>query len=59
MVAVCTFSQAVRCFFLYAILRQFYAIFPWEGIEMHGLMCFGNVGKPNDYQAMSAFVEIH
>lgn len=45
--------------FLYAILRQFYAIFPWEGIELHGLMCFSNIEKSSVYQAISAFVEIH
>ena len=45
--------------FLYAILRQFYAIFALEGIELHGLMCFKNIGKPSVYQAVSAFREIH
>ena len=45
--------------FLYAILRQFYAIFPWKGIELHGLMCFRNIEKTSVYQALSAFVEIH
>ena len=45
--------------FLYAILRQFYAIFALEGIEMHGLMCFKDIEKHSVYQAISAFVEIH
>ena len=58
MVAVCIFRR-LSTDFLYAILRQFYAIFTLKGIEMHGLMCFRNIGKPNDYQAISAFREIH
>ena len=45
--------------FLYTILRQFYAIFPWKGIELRGLMCFKDIEKPSAYQAISAFVEIH
>ena len=45
--------------FLYAILRQFYAIFALEGIDIRGLMYFRNVEKPSDYQAISAFREIH
>lgn len=58
MVAVYTFRR-LSADFLYAILRQFYAIFVWKGIEMHGLMCFKDVEKPSVYQAISAFVEIH
>jgi len=37
----------------------FYAIFPWEGKELHGLMCSKDIEKPSVYQAVSAFVEIH
>ena len=53
------FFRGLSTDFLYAILRQFYAIFPWKGIEMHGFMCFKNIGKPSVYQAISAFREIH
>ena len=45
--------------FLYAILRQFYAIFALKGIELRGLMCFRNVEKTSVYQAVSVFREIH
>ena len=45
--------------FLYAILRQFYAIFVWKGIESHGLMCSKDIEKSSVYQAVSAFVEIY
>ena len=58
MVAVCTFPR-LSADFLYAILRQFYAIFALEGIELHGLMYFRNVEKPSVYQAISAFAEMH
>lgn len=58
MVAVCIFRR-LSADFLYAILRQFYAIFALEGIELRGLMCFKDVEKPSVYQAVSAFVEIH
>lgn len=62
-VAVCGssihFFAYLSADFLYAILRQFYAIFALEGIELRGLMCFKDVEKPSVYQAISAFVEIH
>ena len=55
MVAVCTFS--LLCPLIFS--TPFYAIFPWEGIALHGLMCFRNIVKTIVYQALSAFVEIH
>ena len=62
-VAVCGsgihFFAGCPLIFLYAILRQFYAIFALKGIEMHGLMCFKDIEKPSVYQAISAFREIH
>lgn len=38
-------------------LTFLYAIFAWRGIELRGLMCLRNVGKPSVYQALSAFME--
>ena len=53
------FFASLSADFPYAILRQFYAIFALEGIEVRGLMCFKDIEKPSVYQAVSAFVEIH